>query len=117
MAKIRVYELARELKMESKVLLAKMKEMGIQVPSHQSTLTSAQIEKVRVQLQASQPTKVVVRRRRKSAESASDSASQESSSASITGSAASSDRMNNKGLRPKLGAVFDTIRTTELAPR
>ena len=82
MAKIRVYELARELKMESKVLLAKMKEMGIQVPSHQSTLTSAQIEKVRVQLQASQPAKVVVRRRRKSAESASEPASQESSSAS-----------------------------------
>ena len=67
MAKIRVYELARELKMESKVLLAKMKEMGIQVPSHQSTMTSAQIEKIRVNLQAGQPAKVVVRRRRKAA--------------------------------------------------
>ncbi|NRA43404.1 MAG: translation initiation factor IF-2 [Oligoflexales bacterium] len=66
MAKIRVYELARELKMESKALLAKMKDLGIQVPSHQSTLTAAQIEKIRASMETSKP-KVVVRRRRKAA--------------------------------------------------
>lgn len=68
MAKIRVYELARELKMESKALLAKMKDLGIQVPSHQSTLTAAQIEKIRASMETSKP-KVVVRRRRKAAAS------------------------------------------------
>ena len=66
MAKIRVYELARELKMDSKSLLAKIKVLGIQVPSHQSTLTLAQIEKIKASLDAEKP-KVVVRRRRKAA--------------------------------------------------
>ena len=65
MAKIRVYELARELKMESKALLTIMKDLGIQVPSHQSALTSAQIEKIRANVTSDKP-KVVVRRRRKS---------------------------------------------------
>ena len=35
MGKIRVYELARELKIESKVLLAQMAEAKINVASHQ----------------------------------------------------------------------------------
>ena len=43
MSKVRVYELARELKIESKVLVSKVKEMGIDVSSHQSTLSADQV--------------------------------------------------------------------------
>jgi translation initiation factor IF-2 len=65
MAKIRVYELARELKIESKALLAKMQEIGITLPSHQSTLTVAQIDKIKASLDAAAKSTVVVRRRKK----------------------------------------------------
>src|SRR5688572_4146257 len=64
MGKIRVYELARELNIESKALLAKMKDAGIIVNSHQSTLTSAQIVKIRALCEEKQE-RVVVRRRKK----------------------------------------------------
>lgn len=47
MAKTRVYELARELKIESKALIGRLKELGIEVASHQSTLTEDQISKVK----------------------------------------------------------------------
>lgn len=64
MAKIRVYELARDLGVESKVLLQKMKELKIEVASHQSTLSPAQVDKVRQSYSSAKPT-VVVRRRKK----------------------------------------------------
>lgn len=67
MAKIRVYELARDLGVESKVLLAKMKTLKIDVPSHQSTLTPAQIEKIRATFVVGKAP-VVVRRRKKEEE-------------------------------------------------
>jgi translation initiation factor IF-2 len=70
MAKIRVYELARELNLESKALVVKINDMGIEVSSHQSTLTAAQATKIKETLgggKASKP-KVVVRRRKKKAE-------------------------------------------------
>jgi len=38
MAKLRVYELARELNMDNKILLDKLREMGVDVKSHVSTL-------------------------------------------------------------------------------
>ncbi len=69
MAKIRVYELARDLGVESKVLLAKMKTLKIEVPSHQSTLTPAQIEKIRATFVVGKAP-VVVRRRKKEEEPA-----------------------------------------------
>lgn len=67
MAKIRVYELARDLGIESKVLLVKMKELKIDVSSHQSTLSPAQIDKIKLSFSAGKPT-VVVRRRKKAEE-------------------------------------------------
>ena len=94
MAKIRVYELARELKMESKALLAKMKDLGIQVPSHQSTLTAAQIEKIRASMETSKP-KVVVRRRRKAAADAKAPA-EDSSQGSQTAEAVQSPEISSK---------------------
>ena len=70
MAKVRVYELARELNLESKVLVTKVQALGISVSSHQSTLSSQEAEKVRVVLQAPVKKQVVVRRRKKPVSSA-----------------------------------------------
>lgn len=74
MAKTRVYMLARELNVESKVLIGKLKDLGIEVASHQSTLTDEQVALLKgggaavteAKKTAAKP-KVVVRRRRKAA--------------------------------------------------
>ena len=47
---MRVHELAKELELESKELIAKLKEMGIEVKSHASTLTDEQVKKVKERL-------------------------------------------------------------------
>ena len=47
MAKVRVYELARELNMTNKMLLEKLGELGFSVTSHVSTLDEAQVAKVK----------------------------------------------------------------------
>ena len=73
MLKTRVYELARELGVESKALLAQMKELNIVVVSHQSTLDKkqvTQIEEFYRQKRAEPPPqpakpKVLIRRRKK----------------------------------------------------
>ena len=73
MAKTRVYELARELKIESKQLVTRIKSAGIEINSHQSTLTPSQVEDIRKlmageQVEIAKPKKRVVIRRRKKAE-------------------------------------------------
>ena len=72
MSKVRVYELARELKVESKVLVPKIKDMGIDVSSHQSTLSADQVVRIKRQFQGgsseSAKTPRVIRRRRKAEE-------------------------------------------------
>src|SRR6056297_3004566 len=47
MAKIRIYELARTLNMTNKDLLAKLKDMGLDVKSHMSSVESDIADKVR----------------------------------------------------------------------
>ncbi|MBM4250469.1 MAG: translation initiation factor IF-2 [Deltaproteobacteria bacterium] len=47
MSKLRVHELAKELNVESKVLMAKLKAMGAKIISHQSTLTDQQVTELR----------------------------------------------------------------------
>ncbi len=70
MSKIRVYELARELKIESKLLVNKLKDIGIEVSSHQSTLTADQIVRIKRELsgegagKAPKPSPSVIRRRK-----------------------------------------------------
>lgn len=83
MNKVRVYELARELDIESKALMARMKAEGIQVATHQSTLSDEEVARIRAMIrgasapatvsgaggvgvgtQTTRPTKVIVRRRR-----------------------------------------------------
>jgi len=47
---MRVHELAKELQLENKELIAKLKEMGIEVKSHASTLTDEQVKKAKERL-------------------------------------------------------------------
>jgi len=86
MAKIRVYELARELNMTNKVLLDRLEEMAIEVKSHMSSLDDDIITRIKEELFGKQPKEVVetrikptvIRRRRKlSPLSAEDEASAE----------------------------------------
>ncbi len=56
MAKIRIYELARTLNMTNKALLAKLKEMGLAVKSHMSSLEQLEAEDVKRKLFGAEPT-------------------------------------------------------------
>ena len=47
MAKVRVYELARELNMESKVLVEKLIAGGVQIKNYMSTLDESEVAKAR----------------------------------------------------------------------
>ena len=74
MAKIRVYELARDLNMKNKVLLEKLSDMNISVRSHMSSLDDGVVAKIKenffgaktdtVDVKRVRPT--VIRRRKKS---------------------------------------------------
>ncbi len=50
MSKVRVYELARDLNIETKMLVNRIKGMGIDIASHQSSLSDAQVEQIKVEL-------------------------------------------------------------------
>ncbi len=73
MAKMRVYELAKELKVDNKDLVRQLIEMGYDVRNHMSTLTPEEAQAVRDKLKESRSevveekrvTKTVIRRRRK----------------------------------------------------
>ena len=47
MTRIRLYELAKELGIENKVIVEKARELGFDVKSHMSSLTDDQINKIR----------------------------------------------------------------------
>ncbi|SME88696.1 translation initiation factor IF-2 [Pseudobacteriovorax antillogorgiicola] len=83
MSKVRVYELARELKVESKALVPKIKEMGIDVSSHQSTLSADQVVRIKRQFQggssdSAKSPRVIRRRRKAQAAPGAESAPQDS---------------------------------------
>jgi translation initiation factor IF-2 len=73
MAKIRVYELARDLNLTNKILLEKLSGLNIEVKSHMSSLDDEAVARVKTELfgkkqQAVEETRVkptVIRRRRK----------------------------------------------------
>ncbi|MFO8048585.1 MAG: translation initiation factor IF-2 [Desulfosudaceae bacterium] len=60
MAKIRIYELARALNMTNKVLLEKLKQMGLEVKSHMSSLDKDTADKVRQEVFGAQSTQADV---------------------------------------------------------
>ncbi len=55
MSKKRVYELAKELGMENKDLIARLERIGIAVKSHSSTLEEHDIERILQELKAGEP--------------------------------------------------------------
>ena len=63
MAKVRVYELAKELGMESKVVLVKLQELGEFVRSASSTVEPPVVRKMRELYPAAAPTETPERRR------------------------------------------------------
>jgi len=84
MAKQRVYELARELNMTNKTLLAKLQEMDVEVKNHMSTLGDEEISKIKSNIyndaekteayEAKRVKPNVIRRRRKRASETSPAA-------------------------------------------
>jgi translation initiation factor IF-2 len=73
MAKIRVYELAKELQMENKVLVDHILKMGIEIKSHSSSLTDEEVSLIKGHLKGTKSLVVeeqrikstVIRRRKK----------------------------------------------------
>jgi len=62
MSKKRVYELAKELGVENKDLIARLEKMGISVKTHSSTLEDSEVERVKREFQAPEPREVVEKR-------------------------------------------------------
>jgi translation initiation factor IF-2 len=62
MAKKRVHELAKELGLENKELIAHLERLGITVKSHASSLEDSEVEKVKEDLQAKSPRQIVEER-------------------------------------------------------
>lgn len=62
MAKKRVHELAKELNLESKDLIARLEKMGITVKSHSSTLEDDDVEKIKEALLSGDSRKIVEER-------------------------------------------------------
>jgi len=62
MSKMRVYEIAKELKTESKVLVTKLQEMGYEVKSHASSLEGGVAEEIIEKLQKEHQASIVEKR-------------------------------------------------------
>jgi translation initiation factor IF-2 len=76
MAKIRVYQLAKELSVENAELIDKLKSFGFEVKNHMSTLSEGEVDRVRSDYTKTEEVKVdeirikpgIIRRRKKAAE-------------------------------------------------
>ena len=64
MAKLRVYELARELNLENKALLEKMETMGIEVKSHMSSLDESVAQQIKQEIFGTKPPEEIVEDKR-----------------------------------------------------
>ncbi len=62
MSKKRVYELAKELGLENKELIARLEKIGIAVKSHSSTLEDSDLERIQSELLSPEPREVVEQR-------------------------------------------------------
>lgn len=62
MPKKRVYELAKELGLENKDLIAHLEKIGITVKSHSSSLEDSEVERIKNELLAKEPKQIVEQR-------------------------------------------------------
>jgi translation initiation factor IF-2 len=113
MAKVRVYELAKDLNMTNRALLNKMKELKIEVKSHMSSLEDSDIKAVRQNLfgKAKQSTDVkvrpsVIRRRKRKVEKASASETDQTAGEKAEESQSSSEE--NKTVIRRKAATDDS---------
>lgn len=73
MAKVRVYQLARELGLENTALMEKLRALGMDIKNHMASLSDDEVEQIRAQFRQEQAVKVdevrlgqnLIRRRRK----------------------------------------------------
>ncbi len=95
MAKIRVYELAKDLNMTNRALLNKMKELKIEVKSHMSSLENSAVSAIKRSLLGKDKSKKDVKirpsviRRRKPAEEDVENETDDESSESVEEAATS----------------------------
>jgi translation initiation factor IF-2 len=76
MAKIRVYQLAKELGLENTEMIDKLKSLGFEVKNHMSTLSEGEVDRIRSDYTKTEEVKVdeirvkpgIIRRRKKAAE-------------------------------------------------
>jgi translation initiation factor IF-2 len=62
MSKTRVYELAKELGIDNRELIARLEKLGIAVKSHSSTLEDGDVERVRREFSLGEPSEIVEQR-------------------------------------------------------
>jgi translation initiation factor IF-2 len=62
MSKVRVYELAKELGIENKELIARLEKIGIAVKSHASSLEESDVERVKREFTLGEPGEIVEQR-------------------------------------------------------
>ena len=62
MAKKRVHELAQELNLENKDLIARLEKIGITVKSHSSSLEDSEVEKIKEVMLAGESRQIVEER-------------------------------------------------------
>jgi translation initiation factor IF-2 len=62
MSKIRVYELAKELGMDNKELIARLEKFGIAVKAHSSSLEESDVERIRKEFSLGERNKVIEKR-------------------------------------------------------
>lgn len=121
MSKKRVYELAREVGLESKIVIQKLKDLGIPVASHQSALDEKQVIKFHGALskanesnEAGSTKKPVVRRRKKAVVVAPpEPVSSEKSSSDATPEVSSSDLSEQVTEE----SVFGTVESSSISTK
>jgi translation initiation factor IF-2 len=121
MAKKRVHELAKELNLESKDLIARLEKMGISVKSHSSTLEDDDVEKIRESLLSGDSRQVVeerikstvIRRRTVRAPAEEQPAQEEETAAEEAAAAPTEKEVKEKKGAPEKAAAASIAETAE----
>ncbi len=125
MAKIRVYQLAKELSVENAELIDKLKSLGFEVKNHMSTLSEGEVDRVRSDYTKTEEVKVdeirikpgIIRRRKKAAEvpevvEAAEEVTAETEEAPAVSAAASGEEAESVAAPP----VGEPERPADIAP-
>ncbi|MBN1474966.1 MAG: translation initiation factor IF-2 [Syntrophaceae bacterium] len=125
MAKKRVHELAKELNLESKDLIARLEKMGITVKSHSSTLEDANVEKIKESLLSGDSRQIVeerikstvIRRRAVRAPVEEQPAPEEEPAAEEAAAAPAEKEVKEKKEAPEKAAAAPSIAETDEAKK